>query len=194
MTDRSRGGPLGLTALLVCAGVASAAPTVGPTDAQLVAHEQLERSLGPLRVRWDPVTGNPSSVGCEEVPVVPGQTAEEAAWNALRRLGVHRLLTSGVAATAAEGIPVLRDLVTAAGGALDVIAGAGIRPGNVRRIVRETGVRDVHFSGSVERDGPMEFRRESVAMGGGPLPGEYARRSTSVERLEEYLAALGGGR
>jgi copper homeostasis protein len=60
----------------------------------------------------------------------------------LAELGVRRLLTSGGAATAAEGAGTIAELVRTA--SLTVMAGGGIRPHNVADIVRATGVRDVH--------------------------------------------------
>lgn len=60
----------------------------------------------------------------------------------LADLGVRRILTSGRAATAAEGAGTIAELVRTA--SLTVMAGGGIRPHNVADIARMTGVRDVH--------------------------------------------------
>lgn len=59
-------------------------------------------------------------------------------------LGVGRVLTSGGAPTALAGADVLADLVQQAGDALSVIAGGGVREHNVREIVEQSGVREVH--------------------------------------------------
>ena len=64
----------------------------------------------------------------------------------LIHLGVDRLLTSGGAATAAEGAEQIRALVAQAKGRIAILPGGGITPDNVARLVRETGVREVHFS------------------------------------------------
>ncbi|HEX9348338.1 MAG TPA: copper homeostasis protein CutC [Gemmatimonadales bacterium] len=63
-------------------------------------------------------------------------------------LGVDRLLTSGGggAATAAEGADQIRALVAQANGRIVILPGGGINPETVARLVRETGVREVHFS------------------------------------------------
>lgn len=61
-------------------------------------------------------------------------------------LGVDRILTSGGADTAVAGIPVLRQLVRGAEGKCLLAAAGGINPGNVVRIVQETGVAEVHFA------------------------------------------------
>lgn len=56
-----------------------------------------------------------------------------------------RILTSGGAPSAFEGRAMLAEMVRAVGGQLEVQAGAGITPENVRAIVA-TGVAGVHFS------------------------------------------------
>jgi copper homeostasis protein len=59
-------------------------------------------------------------------------------------LGVVRVLTSGGAPTAVEGLSSLRDLVEAADDRIGVLAGGGVRFNNVMDLVDETGVREVH--------------------------------------------------
>jgi copper homeostasis protein len=59
-------------------------------------------------------------------------------------LGVSRVLTSGGAASAVEGLSELRDLVEAAEERIGILAGGGVRFQNVEEIVEETGVIEVH--------------------------------------------------
>lgn len=61
-------------------------------------------------------------------------------------LGVERVLTSGGAPTAPEGAAQIRRLVVQAKGRIGILPGGGIDATNVARLVRETGVREVHFS------------------------------------------------
>lgn len=61
-------------------------------------------------------------------------------------LGCVRLLTSGQAATAEAGIPLLRELVAQAAGRIIIMPGGGVNPGNVARILRETGATEIHSS------------------------------------------------
>ena len=63
---------------------------------------------------------------------------------ALLSLGVARVLSSGGAATAREGAPVLAGMVRRAGEALTVVAGGRVRPDHAAALVRETGVRELH--------------------------------------------------
>jgi copper homeostasis protein len=68
----------------------------------------------------------------------------QASADALMSLGVPRVLTSGGAATAAEGVEALAALVERAGERLCILAGGGVRASNVRDTVERTGVREVH--------------------------------------------------
>jgi len=75
----------------------------------------------------------------------PGEALET-----LIGFGIERVLTSGQAASAAEGVALIAALVAQAGERLTVLAGGGIRAGNARRILAATGVRELHSSGGAE--------------------------------------------
>lgn len=78
--------------------------------------------------------------------------------------GCHRILTSGCQPSAEAGIDTLRQLVKQASGRITILAGAGVNPGNVAKIVAETGVAEVH--GSCKHtlpDGTMETDTQIVA-------------------------------
>lgn len=62
-------------------------------------------------------------------------------------LGIERILTSGGAPKAMEGLDVLRQTVERAGDRLIVMPGSGIRAGNVLEVLAKTGAREVHASG-----------------------------------------------
>lgn len=66
-------------------------------------------------------------------------------------LGCHRLLTSGQAPTAEQGIPLLKKLVEQSSGRIIIMPGAGVNPQNARRILSDTGACEIH--GSLRRDG-----------------------------------------
>lgn len=59
-------------------------------------------------------------------------------------LGVTRVLTSGGAATAAEGAETIAAFVDQAGARIAIMAGGGIREHNVRDVIARTRVREVH--------------------------------------------------
>jgi copper homeostasis protein len=62
----------------------------------------------------------------------------------LARCGVARVLTSGGAATAAKGAARIRALVERAAGRIGILAGGSIRAHNAARLVRATGVTEIH--------------------------------------------------
>jgi copper homeostasis protein len=66
----------------------------------------------------------------------------------LAEAGVDRVLTFGGAATAWEGRSTLRALVERSGDALTVLGGGRVRGDHVRRLVEETGLREVHARAS----------------------------------------------
>ena len=67
-----------------------------------------------------------------------------AAVETLVQLGVDRVLTSGGAATAEQGLEVLASLAGEFGGRIGILPGGQIRGGNVARIVRAMKVSEVH--------------------------------------------------
>jgi copper homeostasis protein len=58
--------------------------------------------------------------------------------------GVNRVLTSGGAPTAREGVKVIAALVLQARERVSIIAGGGIREHTVREVIERTGAREVH--------------------------------------------------
>ena len=58
----------------------------------------------------------------------------------------HKLLTSGCKATAWEGREMLKKLLSQAGRRIGIIGAAGITVDNVRQLVLETGLYEVHAS------------------------------------------------
>ena len=68
----------------------------------------------------------------------------QAALETLIEWGVTRVLTSGHAKTAAEGVASLVTLTEQAAGLIEILPGGGIRALNVADIVRRTGVTQVH--------------------------------------------------
>ena len=58
--------------------------------------------------------------------------------------GARRVLTSGGAATAQEGVDVIAALVVQARKRVSIIAGGGIREHNVRDVIARTEVREIH--------------------------------------------------
>ncbi len=64
----------------------------------------------------------------------------------LIEIGYNRVLTSGTAPTAFQGIPVLKEMVQEAQGRIVILAGSGVNYTNGLEIVNQTGVRELHAS------------------------------------------------
>ena len=107
-------------------------------------------------------------------------------------LGIERVLTSGQAPSALRGSEAIAALVAQAAGRITIMAGAGINEANAARIVRETGVREIHIGAGGIRDSGMEFRREGVFMGKVYQPDEYRRVETDPERVREIVKRVRG--
>ncbi|MEJ3745712.1 copper homeostasis protein CutC [Actinomycetes bacterium KLBMP 9797] len=104
-------------------------------------------------------------------------------------LGVDRLLTSGQESTALEGAPLLAELVTAAAGRIVVMPGGGITARNVRRVIDQTGAREVHFSAATTVESPARHRDTRATMGGALRADEFRRRHTAQPTIESIIAA-----
>jgi copper homeostasis protein len=70
-------------------------------------------------------------------------------------LGFERILTSGGAETAVGGKDVIKALIEATAGRIEIMPGAGVNKDNVEALIRTTGARSVH--GSFSRDVPFRL-------------------------------------
>ena len=77
-------------------------------------------------------------------------------------LGCERVLTSGQAADALAGADAIAALVGQSAGRIRVMAGAGVRPGNVRALVMRSGAHEVHASARSPRRSAMRWRNERL--------------------------------
>ncbi|MDG2385371.1 MAG: copper homeostasis protein CutC [Pirellulaceae bacterium] len=108
----------------------------------------------------------------------------------LIELGVDRILTSGQAPSAEQGVLLLKKLVEQADGRISIMPGAGISADNVGSIMTRTGCREVHFSGSQLVQSPVTFRRDSVPMSAERTPGDAFRRITSEKKVKSIVRAV----
>lgn len=86
---------------------------------------------------------------------------------AARDLGLRRVLTSGGASVAIEGVETLRALVAEAGGAIEVMAGSGVDAASAAALVA-AGVDALHFSAkrTVHEHGGVRMGSASDGVGG----------------------------
>jgi len=109
--------------------------------------------------------------------------------DALQALGVHRVLTSGGAATAREGADMIARLVRRGGDRIVVMAGGGVRRDNAAEVVRAARVRELHLRGAHRVDGRMSHRSTRVRIGRPFVPDEYAWDVTDGQEIAEVVRA-----
>ncbi|MCC6928995.1 MAG: copper homeostasis protein CutC [Gemmatimonadaceae bacterium] len=119
--------------------------------------------------------------------------------DALQALGVHRVLTSGGAATATDGTEMIARLVRRGGSRITVMAGGGVRHANAAGIVKATRVRELHLRGSRRADGRMAYRTARVHIARPFVPDDYAWDITDgseigavVQAVERAVVPAGG--
>lgn len=115
--------------------------------------------------------------------------APHEALETLIRLGCDRLLTSGCAPSAMQGIGTLAALNRLASGRVVIMPGAGVTPGNAASILQTTGCSEIHASARVALESPMTFRHAGVAMGN-PGTDEFLRMETSRDVVAAIVAAI----
>ncbi len=103
--------------------------------------------------------------------------------------GARRILTSGAAQTAIQGSSLLKQLVSAAGSRIEIMAGGGVRAENVLELARQTGVTHFHAALRTPTPSPMRLRNNAVHLGDS-LHDDYARFTTRVDDVRGLRQAL----
>ena len=70
-----------------------------------------------------------------------------------------------------------------AGGRIIIMPAGKIHEGNVEKIARETGAKELHVTGFKDVDSSMKFRNPRVYMGGLLRPPEYTRSVTDAATI-----------
>ena len=102
----------------------------------------------------------------------------EKSLETLISLGFERVLSSGGAATADVGSPVLKRLVEQASHRIVIMPGAGISEKNIAEIAQNTGAREFHGT----------FMALEETNSTDPIPA--TRKITSTTRIKEVISAL----
>ncbi|HVV98618.1 MAG TPA: copper homeostasis protein CutC [Rhodanobacteraceae bacterium] len=85
-------------------------------------------------------------------------------------LGCKRVLTSGQASSASEGVAAIRTLIAQANGRIAIMPGAGINSANIAAIRGATGADEFHASAKRTRTSAMHWRpNRLIDMQGGEL-------------------------
>lgn len=112
------------------------------------------------------------------------------ALDALIRLGVTRVLTSGQAPSALLGAQTIAEMVRFAGGAIEILPGAGITQANARRLIEETGCTQVHLSHRRTLPDPTTRHNPDIHFGGALYPPEDVYKITDADYFAGMRALL----
>jgi copper homeostasis protein len=113
----------------------------------------------------------------------------ERALDVLRRLGVHRVLTSGGASRAIVGADAIAKLARQAGDTI-MLAGGGVRADHVAELVRIAGVREVHARPTRSRSAQPGARRHVRFGASNPGTERSELDPDGVHALVKALAAI----
>lgn len=105
------------------------------------------------------------------------------------KTGCERILTSGQQNYAADGADLLKKLVAAANGRIEIMAGSGVGIQNAEVLIK-TGVDALHLSAKKEDASPMKFRNEAVSMASAINPSEYVRYEADLETIKKVKGLL----
>ncbi|SOE22169.1 copper homeostasis protein [Spirosomataceae bacterium TFI 002] len=109
-----------------------------------------------------------------------------AALEQIISLGFERILTSGGANSAMEGLGELKLLNQKAAGRIQIMAGAGVNVSNVSEFVK-AGLSAVHSTGKVWEESEMAFRNEKVSMASGSMPDEFGKYESSGAVISKLI-------
>lgn len=87
-------------------------------------------------------------------------------------LGIQTILTSGQQNNCYDGKELIKELVKASNGQVEILIGGGVKPEIIRELLQATKTTSFHLSGKTIVNSRMEYRKENVTMGL-PLFSEY---------------------
>ncbi|RXK58890.1 copper homeostasis protein CutC [Lacibacter luteus] len=111
-----------------------------------------------------------------------------AALETLIECGCERILTSGLAASAPEGIALLKQLVHAAGQRISIMPGAGVRSSNIVQLAKETGAYEFHTSARKAVTNTMTFANPHVTDAGNMYLADEEELRKIVGLLQQLTA------
>jgi copper homeostasis protein len=112
---------------------------------------------------------------------------QEEALEAIIYAGCVRILTSGGKQTIMLGTDKVAELVKKAGDRISIMPGSGVTLDNIKKIVEETGVAEIHLSARSLVPGRMTFRNISVSIGGNALVPEFDLQLPDEKVIRDIL-------
>lgn len=97
--------------------------------------------------------------------------------------GFDRILTSGQQAKAQQGIPLINKLVKKGKERISIMAGCGVNEESVNKIIRKTGVSEIHIAAETTRPSLMKYRNTQIEGMGFTTGKEYIIDTVSDSRV-----------
>lgn len=112
-----------------------------------------------------------------------------AALASVMETGAQRVLTSGGAGKATQGLPEITRMVQAAGGRMVVMVGGGITPQTIESVAQATGASEFHASIRTRVSSPVHYHRRDIQMGE-MQDREYVRYVVEEDNVRALAQAL----
>ncbi|MFH0892802.1 MAG: copper homeostasis protein CutC [Bacteroidota bacterium] len=104
--------------------------------------------------------------------------------------GFQRILTSGGAATAFDGIQILKELNQKANNRIHILAGGGINDKNIAGIATETDISEFHASAKITFSGNATYKESNTLISAPNLTDESDYFLTDTAQVEALLKSL----
>lgn len=104
--------------------------------------------------------------------------------------GCARILTSGGAQTALQGLETIAQLIQQAGKRISVMPGSGINAANFKAIAEATRAHEMHLSARAYFPGKMNFKNEQVTLGGPSNTPDYELQLPDGDTIREIMKQL----
>lgn len=105
-------------------------------------------------------------------------------------LGVDRVLTSGLKATALAGAELIAQLQKGFGNKIEILAGSGINASNAAQLMADTGISQVHSSCKEWKIDPTTIRGD-LSYSYAAAPHSACYEVVSAEIVRDILSAIG---
>jgi copper homeostasis protein len=99
--------------------------------------------------------------------------------------GIDRILTSGQEKTAFEGIDLIKELQEKAKGRIIIMAGSGVNKSNIKEIINETKVTEIHLSAKSQIPTKMEYKQNKLSMSGGDWANEEYYWASNIDVIKK---------
>lgn len=133
------------------------------------------------------IAGNKEKVFHRAIDVTPDPLA---ALDTLINLGFTRVLTSGQEPTAYEGMELIAAMVTHAKGRIEILPGGGITKKNALKLVRGTGVTQLHFAALKTVAEPSTAQNPAIYYGGALYPPEDRYETADLAAMSAVIESL----